>query len=136
MWGKRNNYNNPINMNKIFDSRLVSEYPGLVRTIRGFDEYIIEIEFNFQYSNEVGIIFRKKYTTLEEIGSSIKQYLNSSIVINAEDNDEVIRKSHIKLMEDTVANNVHLPDSANGYIYKGNIDNLAKHLNYLKSNNS
>lgn len=112
--------------------RLIGEYPGLTRTIQVFDDKIIEVEFNFIDSDEIGIRFWKHYTDAAAENKILQDYFaNSMPRVPKESITRALEKaSWITLVQDTIDGTVKLPD--NGYKYHGSFRELADNLAYLK----
>lgn len=119
-------------MNKELQYKMLGDYPGLSRTIQRIDD-LIEIEYNFQYSNEIGIRFRNHFTDAGQENAYLKEYYATG----GQDPDrEYSRKeqyqSWVQLLRDITAGRLVLPANRNAYVCAISKKGLKRMLTYAE----
>jgi len=118
----------------MLQERLSGDYPGLCRIVQLFDPNIIEIEFLQNYSNEIGLRFRKRYIDAKAENLLLKAYFSSSCYLESEPeysgSSILAAASWPQLLRDTLDGRVFLPGGGEGYACESGAAWLCENLLY------
>lgn len=111
-------------MNKIIDETLCEEYEGLIRTTYLSFEGKVTIEYNLQFSNEIGHQFAKDFFSNREILQFTAKLQNKKkhSASNESDLGKIARESNQRIMKNILDGN--LPPLLDGFVYLGDTKDL------------
>lgn len=104
------------------------EYPGFVRVISLSvkEDTLVRIEYNIEFSNEVGYIYEKKFSDINSATHFIDVDIKSSE--DFKEKETTLEESHLNLLKDLVEGKIKYLE---GFSSRTSIEELKENYNYI-----